>query len=160
MITPTGFHQTFLGHMVSANSVHDWLTRLLNHPLVQAYQLGLGIGVIVLTTLILFPGKAKAAMKTEENRHEDVDTKQSSTSTLSEDRVEDRNYENFPVWAKPSSSSEYSTSQSSTRATSHRQMNLVVYAVLFSIGSIVLWHEYGSPEEATAWKAYARSYLP
>ena len=80
----------------------------VNPNLLQAFQVGIGIGFVVLTTLILFPGREQKVSGTTEE-----------TRTKEKPGLRMRAPEGYGYW------------------TPHRQLNNAVYVILI-VGTIVL----------------------
>jgi hypothetical protein len=108
----------------------------IDTELIQSYKVGLVLGVVLLTTLILFPGNGESAL---ENQPEIGIRENAEGSGIMENAEEShpQDQETGAGW------------------TPHQKMNFVVYVILISVALLVLNCEYGG-----VFSKLARIYFP
>jgi hypothetical protein len=97
--------------------------------LVQSYQVGIVLGILILSTLILFPGRQEIVAKKKEE--EDLISKRPAHKINSDnDCIAQQQQQHY--W------------------TPHRRLNTLVYLVLFGVLCFVLFYSYRDPTLPTA----------
>lgn len=97
--------------------------------LLLAYQYGIGIGVIVLSTLLLFPGTSEK----EDGRNDAANAQRNATATANSGRnhIDD------------DALSQRKDGNDGSYWTPHRKLNWGVYVILISMVCFIFWCEYG-----------------
>jgi hypothetical protein len=112
----------------------------------KAYQLGVGLGVVILTTIILFPGSQSTEAKSASHP-----TLQKKSMSPDEPMRAEENEIDAAVSpaAFGEKGSKHLKQQSryyqDTYWTPHRRMNTAVYAVILTVAAIVLVQSYSNP---------------
>lgn len=177
--------RSLLAANISWDKWTDFSLPEIDPALFYSYRIGVAVGVVVLTTLVIFPGtshsvstlpveQAKKFQRPTENEHQQHD----GWEKLNENTVSDkRKHVNREIDEPPAVAAIQrgiaTVSKSfdrenkrmppqipkSRRAaegwTPHQKMNLLVYVILITITVVILTREYGSD-----WTIYVKHFFP
>jgi hypothetical protein len=128
----------------------------LNADLVEAFQLGIGLGVLVLSALILFPGR-REPNENGQQPHSTPGGVEAPSAAVHDGTTAVRAKHRAPATA---SSMRKAAEQEDLAWSPHRRLNTAVYVILLSAAIVIWLGSYASEQNGVMIPYILRAYFP